>query len=159
MTGRDDADPLFLQIKEAGTSVLATYGGLPRNRYRNHGRRVVEGQRIMQASSDIFLGWDRGPDGSDYYVRQLRDMKGTADLTTMDAQGLTLYAGVCAWALGLGHARAGDRVAMDAYLGTSDTFDKALVSFAIDYADQNETDYKLFKQAISSGRIRAASGY
>jgi len=159
MTGRDDSDPLFLQVKEANSSVLSSYGGLTRSRYRNHGRRVVEGQRLMQASSDIFLGWGRGPDGFDYYVRQLRDMKGSADLTTMDAPGLSLYAGVCAWALGLGHARAGDRVALSSYLGVGDTFDKALVSFAISYADQNASDYDKFKKAISGGRIRAASGY
>jgi hypothetical protein len=113
----------------------------------------------MQAASDIFLGWDRAGDGHDYYVRQLRDMKASADLTTMDAPGLSLYAAVCAWALALGHARGGDRVAMDAYLGTGDAFDKALVSFAVAYADQNDADYAAFTKAISSGRIRAASGY
>jgi uncharacterized protein (DUF2252 family) len=158
MTGRDDDDPMFLQVKEANPSVLSAFGGLPKTRYRNHGRRVVEGQRLTQAASDIFLGWDR--QGShDFYVRQLRDMKGSADLTTMDAPGLSLYAGVCAWALALGHARAGDRVAMNSYLGAGDTFDQALVSFAVAYADQNEADYAAFTQAIKSGRIRAASGY
>jgi uncharacterized protein (DUF2252 family) len=159
MTGRDDDDAIFLQVKEAGPSVLSQYGGLPRTRYRNHGRRVVEGQRLMQASSDIFLGWDRSPEGIDYYVRQLRDMKGSADLTTMDAPGFALYAAVCAWALALGHARGGDTVAMNAYLGSGDAFDKALVSFAIAYADQNEADYDAFTAAIKSGRIRAATGY
>ena len=143
MTGKDDTDTMFLQVKEANESVLSAFGGLAKSRFRNHGRRVVEGQRLMQASSDIFLGWQRAA-GFD---------------TTMDVPGLALYASVCGWALALGHARAGDRIAMDAYLGTSDTFDKALVSFAVAYADQNDADYAAFMKAIASGRIRAASGY
>jgi uncharacterized protein (DUF2252 family) len=159
MADTDDTDTMFLQFKQAEHSVLASYGGLAPSPYTNHGRRVVEGQRLMQAASDIFLGWGTGPDGVDYYVRQLRDMKVSADLTTMDEPGLSLYASVCAWALALGHARAGDRIALSSYLGTRDTFDTALVSFATAYADQNEADYETFMKAVKSGRIRAATGY
>ncbi len=155
LLGRDDADPLFLQFKEAEASVLEPY--LPASRYKKHGQRVVEGQRLMQAAGDIMLGWVRTSDVDDverdYYVRQLWDAKGSAQIELMDPIALAFYAGVCGRTLARAHARAGDSVAIAAYLGGSDRFDRALAQFAEAYADQNELDYAAVQEAAASGRI------
>jgi uncharacterized protein (DUF2252 family) len=160
MLGRDDTDPLFLQAKEAQASVLEEFVG--RSDRRSHGQRVVHGQHLMQASSDIFLGWDhvQGYDGveRDFYVRQLRDWKGAARLDTMTPTTMAIYARMCASALVRAHARSGDRVAIASYLGSSDTFDRALVDFSEAYADQNDRDYAALVQAEKEGRITAQHG-
>jgi uncharacterized protein (DUF2252 family) len=157
LQGRDNHDPLFLQVKEATASVLEDH--LPRSRYRNHGRRVVEGQRLMQAASDIFLGWTEGADVSrNYYWRQLRDMKGSADVEAMRPSGLTAYARACGWTLARAHARSGDPIAIAGYLGKTDQFDRSIVDFAQRYADRNERDYELFIAAIRSGAVEAHEG-
>ncbi len=154
--GRDEGDPLFLQVKEANESCLEPYCGT--SEYgESHGRRVVEGQRLMQAASDIFLGWGGGPEDVRYYWRQLRDMKGSVTIETMDEPGIVLYAGVCGWALAYAHARGGDRIALATYM-KGPKFDKAIADFAVAYADQNETDYAAFKEAIRRGRIDARTG-
>jgi uncharacterized protein (DUF2252 family) len=154
--GRDANDPLFIQVKEAGPSVLDV--GLPKSKYRNHGQRVVVGQRQMQAASDVFLGWLRGEDQRDYYFRQLQDMKGSVDLAKMRPEGLLLYADVCGWALARAHARSGDRVQIASYLGQSKKFDRAMADFAETYADQNDRDYDTLMKAIRSGEIPTISG-
>jgi uncharacterized protein (DUF2252 family) len=161
LVGRDNADPLFLQLKEAQTSVLEAYAG--KSAYRNCGERVVAGQRVMQASSDIFLGWTRvtsGLDGRerDFYGRQLKDWKGSAVIETMVPRGLAIYAQMCGWTLARGHARSGDRVAIAAYLGSGDAFDRAICDYAVAYADQNERDYKALADAVKGGRITAHTG-
>jgi uncharacterized protein (DUF2252 family) len=160
MLGRDDNDPLFLQAKEAQSSVLEPY--LPTSGYANHGQRVVEGQRLMQAASDIMLGWIRtiGLDGveRDFYVRQLWDGKGSADPENMIPRGMTFYARLCGWALAKAHARSGDAIAISSYLGTSDAFDRGIADFAEAYADQNERDYQALKSAVESGRVTAETG-
>jgi uncharacterized protein (DUF2252 family) len=160
MVGRDGDDPLFLQMKEAQASVLEPYLG--HSRYENHGRRVVEGQRLMQASSDIFLGWHRvtGLDGHtrDFYCRQLWDWKASVDLDTVVPRGLVLYAQAAGWTLARAHARSGDRVAIAEYLGKSDTFDRALASFAAAYAEVNGSDYAALAAAVDEGRITAERG-
>jgi uncharacterized protein (DUF2252 family) len=161
MLGRDQADPLFLQVKEAQASVLSRFVGA--SQYANQGQRVVAGQRLMQASSDIFLGWQRvesGLDGQnyDYYVRQLRDWKFSMDIENMVPRGMRGYGELCGWTLARAHARSGDRIAIAAYLGSSDTFDRAVAQFAAAYADQNEKDHQALVAAVASGRIRAASG-
>jgi uncharacterized protein (DUF2252 family) len=160
MLGRDDQDPLFLQAKEAQESVMEPFVG--KSRYPNSGQRVVAGQRLMQAASDIFLGWDRltGFDGQvrDFYVRQLRDWKGSADVDTMAVSVMTLYARICAATLARAHARSGDRIAIASYLGTSDVFDRAIADFSSAYADQNERDYQALAQAVDSGRVVAQTG-
>ena len=160
MHGASHEDVLFLQAKEAEASVLERF--TKKSHYGNHGARVVAGQRLMQASSDIFLGWQRadGVDGvsRDYYVRQLQDWKGSIDTETMVPQGLEAYGRLCALTLARAHARSGDRFAMAAYLGTSATFEKALAKFAESYADQNERDYEAFAAACKSGRIHAEEG-
>ena len=156
LLGRDEQDPLFLQLKEANRSVLEDY--LPRSRYRNHGERVVQGQRLMQAVSDIFLGWARGPAGRSFYWRQLRDMKTSAVIENMLPSGMTVYAQMCGWTLARAHARSGDPTVLSAYLGESDEFDKAVGKFSERYADQNELDYREFMAAIDSGRIQATTG-
>ncbi|HET7589768.1 MAG TPA: DUF2252 domain-containing protein [Solirubrobacterales bacterium] len=157
LTGADDGDPLFLQAKEAEASVLEPYAGA--SRYRNHGRRVVEGQRLMQAASDIFLGWCPavGLDGRerDFYVRQLWDWKRSADVERLTPHGLEIYARMCGWTLARAHARSGDRVAIAAYLGAGDSFDEAIVAFSETYADQNERDHEALLAAIDSGRLQA----
>ncbi len=158
MLGRDDTDPLFLQVKEAETSVLSRFVGA--SKYTNQGQRVVAGQRLMQASSDIFLGWQRieaGLDGQprDFYVRQLRDWKFSVEIETMVPAGLRLYGALCGWTLARAHARSGDRIAIAAYLGGSDVFDRAVTQFAAAYADQNERDYQSLLDAVASGRIIA----
>ena len=160
LLGRDDQDPLFLQAKEAQESVLERFVG--KSRYTNAGQRVVAGQRLMQAASDIFLGWQRvtGVDGKvrDFYLRQLRDWKGSADIDTMSAPAMVLYARICAAALARAHARSGDRLAIAAYLGKSDTFDQAIADFAAAYADQNERDYQALVEAVKTGRLEAQTG-
>ncbi len=161
--GRDYADPLFLQIKEAQPSVLEPFAG--RSRARNEGRRVVQGQRLMQAAGDIFLGWLRVEsdlrDGRrrDYYVRQLWDAKASAEIELMSAAQVTTYARMCGWTLARAHARSSDRTAIAAYLGRSERFDDALASFSLAYADQNERDHEALVQAIDSGRIAANLDY
>ena len=161
MLGRDDSDPLFLQVKEAEASVLSRYVGA--SKFANHGQRVVAGQRLMQASSDIFLGWQRieaGLDGQarDFYVRQLRDWKFSVDIENTLASGLRLYGELCGWTLARAHARSGDRIAIAAYLGGSDVFDRAVAQFAAAYADQNERDHQSLVDAVASGRITAERG-
>jgi uncharacterized protein (DUF2252 family) len=157
LQGRDEHDPLFLQIKEATASVLEAY--LPKSRYRMHGERVVHGQRMMQAASDIYLGWTHGVDvNRHFYWRQLRDMKGSVLVESMTPLGLAFYARTCGWTLARAHARSGDPVAMSAYLGDGDTFDKSITDFAERYADQNEQDYEQFVKAIRAGRLEAREG-
>jgi uncharacterized protein (DUF2252 family) len=157
LQGRDQQDPLFLQVKEATASVLE--GPLPKSRYRQHGERVVAGQRMMQAASDIFLGWTKGVDVTRYfYWRQLRDMKGSAEVETMAPVGLGFYAGICGWTLARAHARSGDPVAIAVYLGEDDQFDRSISDFSQRYADQNELDYQAFAKAIRSGRLEALEG-
>ena len=161
MLGRDAADPLFLQIKEAEKSVLSRFVGA--SKFINQGQRVVAGQRLMQAASDIFLGWQRiqaGLDGKtrDFYVRQLRDWKFSLDIATMIPAGVRAYGQVCGWTLARAHARSGDRIAIAAYLGASNVFDRAVAEFASVYADQNERDYQALAEAAASGRITAEHG-
>ena len=160
MLGRDHGDPLFLQIKEAGESVLSRYVGA--SKYANQGQRVVAGQLLMQATSDIFLGWQRvnGIDGQerDFYVRQLRDWKFSVDTETMVPRGMRLYGQACGWTLARAHARSGDRIAIAAYLGKSTVFDEAIAQFAGAYADQNERDHQALIDAVNSGRIIAEKG-
>jgi len=158
--GRDSSDPLFLQAKEAEESVLERFAGS--SEYRNHGERVVSGQRLMQAASDIFLGWERmrGLDGKehDYYVRQLRDWKWSLDVSGKPVSTMKVWGRLCAWTLARAHARSGDCIAIAAYLGQGDTFDRAMASFAESYADQNERDYAVFSKAVKAGRIEATTG-
>ncbi len=160
MVGRDHNDPLFLQVKEAQASVLERFIG--RSHYAHHGQRVVSGQRLMQAATDIFLGWVRitGLDGvtRDYYVRQFQDWKGSADIENMLVPGATLYARLCAATLARAHARWGDRIAIASYLGNGDAFDRATADFASVYANQNEKDYEAFAAAVRSGRLIAKTG-
>jgi len=160
LLGRDGGDPLFLQAKEAQESVLERFVG--KSQHANHGQRVVAGQHLMQAASDIFLGWQRvtGFDGQvrDFYLRQLRDWKGSADVDTMAASLMTLYARICGAALARAHARSGDRIAIASYLGTSDAFDRAIADFSTAYADQNERDYQTLVDAVSTGRLSAQTG-
>jgi Uncharacterized protein conserved in bacteria (DUF2252) len=160
LVGRDEGDPLLLQAKEAEASVLEEFVG--KSSYSTHGERVVAGQHLMQAASDIFLGWDQAeaPDHvtRDFYLRQLRDWKGSLELGGVIPPGLTKYAGVCAQSLARAHARSGDRIAMASYLGSGSTFDRAIAKFAETYADQNERDYESLKKAAASGRITVESG-
>jgi len=153
LKGRDEHDPLLLQIKEAGPSVLESH--LAPSSYEDPGERVVTGQRLIQASSDVFLGWSHGPAGRHFYWRQFHDMKGSADYATMNPRRLGLYATMCGWTLAHAHARSGDPIAISGYLGTGDSFDKAITRFAFAYADQNDSDYKAISDAIDSGRITA----
>jgi uncharacterized protein (DUF2252 family) len=157
MLGRDGKEPLFLQIKQAEASVLEPVTkGSP---FANHGERVVVGQRMMQASSDIFLGWLRvapkTPEQVDYYVRQLRDWKGSAEIEQMLVTGMSAYGRLCGWTLARAHARTGDRVAIASYLGHGEQFDRAILGFARDYAEQNERDYAALEDAVNTGRIKA----
>jgi uncharacterized protein (DUF2252 family) len=149
----DDHDPLLLQIKEAVPSVLEAY--LPPSTYANHGERVVRGQRLMQTASDAFLGW-ASSGKHDFYVRQFKDMKASANLDHVDHEQLALYGRYCAYALAMAHARSGDSAGIAGYLGTADTMDVALQAFAETYADQNERDYAAFLAGIKSGRIPTA---
>ena len=159
LVGRDNHDPLFLQVKEAQASVLERFLGA--SQYSHHGARVVAGQHLMQAAGDIFLGWHRikGFDGvtRDYYVRQLHDWKGGADVDRLRVPGATLYARLCGATLACAHARWGDRIAIAAYLGKRDTFDRAVARFAATYADQNERDYAALAKAVKKGRIQTRS--
>jgi uncharacterized protein (DUF2252 family) len=160
MLGRDQADPLFLQVKEAEESVLSRFVGA--SKFTNQGQRVVAGQRLMQATGDIFLGWQqtKGLDGQqrDFYVRQLRDWKYSIDTEAMVPYGMGLYGELCGWTLARAHARSGDRIAIAAYLGGSDVFDQAIRQFADVYADQNERDHQAVIDAVASGRIIAERG-
>jgi uncharacterized protein (DUF2252 family) len=158
--GRDEQDPLFLQMKEAGPSVLEPFAGP--SKYENHGHRVVAGQRLTQAASDVLLGWLKvtGIDGKkrDFYVRQLWDGKGSAEIELMSAPTMATYAGLCGWSLARAHARTGDRVAIAEYLGKSDKFDRAIAEFSEAYADQNEADYQVVAKARDAGEIVVESG-
>jgi hypothetical protein len=161
LLGRDGDDPLFLQIKEAQASVLEPYLG--KSKYKNHGQRVVAGQRLMQATSDIFLGWVHSKetlDGAerDFYVRQLWDWKTSVDLDRILPKGLELYGGICGFLLARAHACSGDRIAIASYLGKGDTFDRALAEFAVAYADQNERDHAALRKAADEGRITVQEG-
>jgi uncharacterized protein (DUF2252 family) len=157
LQGRDQQDPLFLQVKEATASVLE--GHLPKSRYRQAGERVVQGQRIMQAASDIFLGWTKGAEANRYlYWRQLRDMKGSAVVEVMMPSGMEFYARICGETLARAHARSGDPIALAAYLGKKDRFDQSITDFAERYADQNEKDYQAFAEAVRAGRLEAVEG-
>ena len=160
LVGRDDSDPLLLQFKEATASVMEPYLGA--SEYDRHGHRVVAGQRVMQAASDIFLGWYRGHgldgDEHDFYVRQLRDGKGSIDVATLEPDGMRVYAEACAWTLARAHARSGARIAIASYLGNGRTFDDALTEFAFEYAAQNRRDHAQLVAAIDSGRIAAVHG-
>jgi Uncharacterized protein conserved in bacteria (DUF2252) len=159
MDSGDGVEPLFLQAKEAQPSVLAEYCG--RSQYTNQGERVVAGQHLMQAESDIFLGWTHvpGPDGvdRDFYVRQLKDWKFSAPIEQMVPSGMRVYAGLCGWTPARAHARSGDRIALAAYLGRSGAFDQAIADFAETYADQNERDYAALQAAVKDGRAEAAT--
>ena len=159
--GRDDVDPLFLQVKEAQPSVLEPFLG--RSEYSNSGQRVVAGQRLMQAASDLFLGWQHVPKArngqpQDFYIRQLHDWKGSVEVETMKQSGMVAYARLCGWTLARAHARSGDRIAIASYLGKGDVFDRAVAEFSEAYADQNEHDYARFTEAVSSGRLEAQTG-
>ncbi len=149
----DTIDPLFLQFKEALPSVLDRYAG--KSKYSNHGERVVTGQRILQAASDIFLGWTRDRDGRDYYFRQLRDMRMTLNIESMPIQDWIEYIELCGWALARAHARSGSAAAIAGYLGKNGTFDEAISQFAIEYANQTESDYGTFVKGIRAGRLPA----
>ena len=160
MLGRDGGDPLFMQAKEAQPSVLEPFLG--KSEFANHGQRVVEGQRLMQAASDIMLGWlhTTGFDGveRDFYLRQLWDAKGSAEIEAMEPSAMIAYARLCGWTLAKAHARSGDAIAIGSYLGSGDVFDRALSQFAEAYADQNERDYAALKEAVESGRAKAETG-
>ena len=155
LLGRDDGDPLFLQFKEAQTSVLEPFLG--RSRFTQHGERIVAGQRMMQAAPDIMLGWERieAIDGEtkDFYIRQLWDAKGSAEIELMKPPGLSAYGAICGWTLARAHARSGDAVAISSYLGAKGPFDQAMVAFGETYADQNERDYQALRAAAQEGRI------
>jgi uncharacterized protein (DUF2252 family) len=159
--GADENEPLLLQMKEAERSVLERF--VKRSRFANHGERVVTGQRLMQASSDIFLGWlrvDAGFDGGarDFYVRQLKDWKGSAEIEQMTPKGLAAYGRMCGWTLARAHARSGDRIAIAAYLGSGSSFERAIVQFSQAYAEQNRRDYEALSEAVASGRVVAQTG-
>ena len=157
LQGRDQQDPLFLQVKEATASVLE--GHLPKSRFKQPGERVVQGQRLMQAASDIFLGWTRDVEAGHYlYWRQLRDMKESVVVESMSPASLAFYAHACGWTLARAHARSGDPIAIASYLGKRDAFDRAIADFAERYADQNEKDYQAFVAAVESGRLAATEG-
>jgi uncharacterized protein (DUF2252 family) len=157
LQGRDQQDPLFLQVKEATASVLEDH--LPKSRFRQHGERVVQGQRMMQAASDIFLGWTKGIEENRYfYWRQLRDMKGSVVVEAMAPDSMAFYARLCGQTLARAHARSGDPIALAAYLGKKARFDESITDFSERYADQNEHDYQAFTKAIRSGRLQAREG-
>ena len=161
MLGRDEQDPLFLQMKEAESSVLEEFLGS--SVHENHGERVVHGQRLMQATSDIFLGWLRNEEGEggvarDFYARQLKDWKGSAEIEGMDPRAMAQYGKLCGWTLARAHARSGDRIAIAAYLGKGSSFDRAILEFSQAYAEQNERDYKALAKAVESGRVIAETG-
>jgi uncharacterized protein (DUF2252 family) len=161
MLGRDGQDPLFLQMKEAEASVLEQFLGA--SEFENHGERVVCGQRLMQATSDIFLGWLHVPEGEgglprDFYGRQLKDWKGSAEIEQMVPKGMSQYGRLCGWTLARAHARSGDRIAIASYLGSGPSFDRAIVEFSNAYAEQNERDHRALVEAVDAGRITAETG-
>jgi hypothetical protein len=162
LVGRENDDPLFLQLKQAEASVLEPFLG--KSRFANHGRRVVEGQRLTQAARDIMLGWIRAPDiagtgeSRDYYVRQLWDGKASISIEAMDPATLTYYAELCGSTLARTHARSGDAVAIASYLGSGEVFDRAVAAFGEAYADQNERDYAELEQAAADGRVPVLAG-
>jgi uncharacterized protein (DUF2252 family) len=161
MMGRDGSDPLFLQIKEAEASVMEPFLGA--SEFANCGQRVVTGQRLMQAVSDIFLGWVHNPEGldgkgRDFYVRQLKDWKASAEIEQMIPEGMTVYGQLCGWTLARAHSRSGDRIAIASYLGRGNTFDRAILEFSRAYAAQNERDYKELADAVKAGRVVAQTG-
>jgi uncharacterized protein (DUF2252 family) len=159
LVDRADGSPLLLQLKQAEASVLERF--TTKSQFSNHAHRVVAGQRLMQAASDIFLGWERfglGGEQRDFYFRQLRDWKGSADVAGMTVAGMTLWADMCGWTLARAHARSGDRVAIGSYLGKSEVFDRAIADFAVAYADQNEVDYRGLQEAVAAGRLAATTG-
>jgi len=157
LQGRDERDPLFLQVKEASASVLEDH--LPKSRFKQPGERVVQGQRLMQAASDIYLGWTKGTmNDRHFYWRQLRDMKASAVVESMRPANLGFYAGACGWTLARAHARSGDPIAIAAYLGKGDDFDRSVADFSERYADQNDRDFEAFVQAVGSGRLEAIEG-
>jgi uncharacterized protein (DUF2252 family) len=161
LMGERADEPLFLQLKEAQESVLAPFAGPGESRHE--GERVVNGQRLMQAAGDVFLGWTSGiradgVDSRDYYVRQLRDMKGAMNVPAMDPEQLTCYAGLCGWTLARGHARTGRASMIAGYLGTSDRFDQAIEEFSVAYASQNAADHQRLLNAIDDGRVAAVEG-
>jgi uncharacterized protein (DUF2252 family) len=160
LLGRNEGDPLFLQFKEAQASVLEPFLG--RSRYAQHGERIVAGQRKMQATADVMLGWERietiDGETKDFYIRQLWDAKGSADVELMDARALASYGEICGWTLARAHARSGDPVAISAYLGAGSSFDRAMASFSETYADQNEHDYQALMEATQSGRLPVTDG-
>ena len=161
LLGRDGQDPLFLQMKEAEASVLEEVLGP--SEFSNHGQRVVVGQRLMQATSDIFLGWlhvDSPLDGKprDFYGRQLKDWKGSAEIEQMVPKAMATYGKLCGWTLARAHARSGDRIAIAAYLGNGTSFDRAVVEFSKAYAEQNDRDYQALGAAVDSGSIAAQTG-
>jgi hypothetical protein len=165
LRGRDEGDPLFLQVKEAHPSVLTPHAAVALRQPlapQNQAQRVVTGQRLMQAAEDMFLGWERVVDADgrkrDFYVRQLRDTKALADVERMDPRGMTMYGQLCGWTLARAHARSGDPVAVAAYLGDDDTFPEAVADFAEVYADQNERDHATLLTAVETGRLRATLG-
>jgi hypothetical protein len=149
----DERDPLFLQVKEAGPSVLEAGAG--KSVYANHGQRVVKGHRLMQSASDVFLGWTEGRRGRHFYIRQLRDAKIKAAVETFGSAEMLLFAEVCGWTLARAHARSGEPALIAGYLGDSDTFDTALAEFAIAYADQSERDHEALVKAVRAGRLQA----
>ena len=151
MTG--DKNALFLQIKQAKASVLEPYAG--KSVYGNHGQRVVNGQHLMQSASDIFLGWFASPDGDHYYVRQLRDAKISATIEDFDANELRTYGQLCGWALAKAHARSGDPAKISGYMGANSAIDDAMCEFAVEYANQNQRDYRAFAKAVRAGHIKA----
>ena len=157
MLERGRQSPLLLQVKEAQPSVLEEYTAA--SPFENHGQRVVAGQRLMQTASDIFLGWvgfEAQRERRDYYIRQLHDWKGSADISGMTPAGMNLWGHMCGWTLARAHARSGDRIAIASYLGKSDGFDRAIADFAVSYADQSERDYAMLRAAVDSGRLDAA---
>jgi uncharacterized protein (DUF2252 family) len=160
MEPHDGFEPLLLQAKQAQRSVLADYAG--QSEYRNQGERVVAGQQLMQAVSDIFLGWQSatppGRRSADFYFRQLRDWKYSAEIDAMNAAAMTSYGRMCGWTLARAHARTGDRIAIAAYLGGSDKFDQAVAEFAETYADQTERDHAALADAVAAGRVQAQVG-
>jgi uncharacterized protein (DUF2252 family) len=156
LQGRDENDPLILQAKEATASVLEPY--VAASGHESHAQRVVVGQQLMQATSDIFLGWTRGPGGRDFYLRQLWDMKGSVDTTVLQPPGLGFYGGICGWSLARAHARTGDAAAISAYLGTGDRFDGAIADFSETYADVNQRDYESYLAAVKEGRVSVPAG-
>ena len=158
LKGGAEDDTLLLQLKEAGPSVLQAYVSM-QSRYENNAQRVVTAQQLMQATSDIFLGWHTSPlSGRDFYWRQLKDMKGSADVAALDVEGLKAYLAVCSWCLARAHARTGDEIKIRGYVGSKESFANAIADFAVAYADQTERDYEKLVKAVKSGRIAAETG-